>query len=111
MSFIIGSNNTITLTRGDTFRAKISILYPDDTEYEPQEGDTVRFALKQNIKDPIPLIKKEVPIDSMVLTLNPEDTKLLDYGKYIYDVQLTKANGDVDTFITTATLKLTEEVD
>ena len=35
---------------------------------------------------------------------------LLPFGKYVYDIELTKATGEVDTFITKAILKLTEEV-
>ena len=60
--------------------------------------------------DETPLLIKEIPIDTMILTLNPEDTKHLPFGKYVYDIELTKATGEVDTFITKAILKLTEEV-
>ena len=54
---------------------------------------------------------KDIPIDTLTLTLLPEDTKDLSFGKYVYDIQLTKADGTVDTFITKATIKITEEVD
>lgn len=47
----------------------------------------------------------------MMLTLEPQDTADLNFGKYVYDIQLTKANGKVDTFIPKAILKLSEEVD
>ena len=110
MSFRV-RNNTIYLTRGDTFKAIISIAYPDGSVYTPKEGDAIRFAMKGDISDTEPLILREIPIDTMMLVINPEDTKLLDYGTYVYDIQLTKANGDVDTFITASKLKLTVEVD
>lgn len=54
---------------------------------------------------------KDIPIDTMKLVLDPADTKNLSFGKYVYDVQLTKSTGEVDTFITKGMLKLTEEVD
>lgn len=54
---------------------------------------------------------KDIPIDTMMLTLEPQDTADLNFGKYVYDIQLTKANGKVDTFISKAILKLSEEVD
>ena len=38
------------------------------------------------------------------------DTAHIPFGKYVYDIELTKATGEVDTFITKAILKLTEEV-
>lgn len=110
MSFKV-KKNTIYLTRGDTFKAHLSISNPDGTEYIPVEGDTIRFALKGNIEDQECLILRDIPIDTMLLVLNPEDTKELEFGSYIYDIQLTKANGDVDTFITASKLKLTAEVE
>lgn len=110
MSFKV-KKNTIFLTRGDTFKAHLTINNPDGTEYTPQEGDTVRFALKENIEDQECLILRDIPIDTMLLILNPEDTKELEFGSYVYDIQLTKANGDVDTFITASKLKLTAEVE
>ena len=54
---------------------------------------------------------KDIPIDTMKLILDSADTKMLPFGKYVYDIQLTKATGEVDTFITKGTMKLTEEVD
>lgn len=62
-------------------------------------------------KTQVPLLVKDIPIDTMRLTLNPEDTKDFDFGKYVYDIQLTKEDGTVDTFITKTTIKITEEVD
>lgn len=112
MSFKVKGNNMIYLTKGDTFRAVVSITNPDGSVYTPIEGDSVRFALKKSIDDSVqPIITRNIPIDTMELVLNPEDTKNLDYGSYVYDIQLTKANGDVDTFITASKLKLTYEVD
>lgn len=101
---------TITLTRGDTFGANIEIYRPDGTLYEPQEGDTIRFAMKAKITDAEPIILKDIPISTMMLVILPEETKDLQYGNYVYDIELTKANGAICTFITKSTLKLTEEV-
>lgn len=110
MSFKV-NKNTITLTRGDTFKALLTINNPDGTEYTPMEGDSIRFALKENVEDRKCLILKEIPTDTMLLVLNPEDTEDMEFGTYVYDIQLTKANGDIDTFITASKLKLTEEVE
>lgn len=110
MSFKV-RNNTIFLTRGDTFKAKITITYPNGNVYTPKEGDSIRFALKEDVEDKECLILRDIPIDTMLLVINPEDTKELEFGSYVYDLQLTKANGDVDTFITASKFKLTAEVD
>lgn len=101
---------TITLTRGDTLNAKITIKNRDGTEYIPKEGDVVRFALNDTYGTDEPKILKVIPNDTLVLTLNPEDTKDLEFGKYVYDVQITNEAGDVDTFIAKAKCIISEEV-
>lgn len=108
-SFIDGT--TITLTRGDTFRAHITITDSEGNEYTPQSGDTIRFAAKKNYKDLKPIIKKTIPTDTLMLHLAPQDTKKLPFGEYKYDIELTYADGDIDTFITNAVLNITEEID
>ncbi len=110
MSYSI-KQNAITLTRGDTFKAQVEIRHPDGSLYTPKEGDQIRFAAKKKISDTSPLILIEIPISTMQLVITPADTKPLDFGEYWYDIQITKANGDVDTFITKSVLKLTEEVE
>lgn len=111
------NRTTITLTRGDTFLAEVNILR-DNKPYTPEAGDRVRFALKHSLlnpdgtdfRDPDPLILKDIPIDTMVLRLDPEDTKSLGFGRYAYDIEITFANGIVDTFISNARFELTPEV-
>ena len=98
--------NTIYLTRGDTLQAQLTIMQ-DKTIYSPVEGDSIRFGLKRSqlnfnktrYADEEPLIVKDIPIDTMLLELEPEDTASLDFGKYDYGIQITMANGKVDTFI------------
>ena len=111
------SGTSITLTRGDTLRVKINISLNGEP-YTPTNGDAVRFALKRpalnakktDYKDIQPLILKNIPTNTMILELEPNDTKTLDFGSYVYDVQITFADGRVDTFITEAVFKLTPEV-
>lgn len=83
----------------------------DGEEYTPAEGDAVRFAAKKAWTDEEPCILIDIPTDTLVLTINPEDTKQLEFGAYNYDLQITFANGDVATFVTKAKLKLEEEAD
>lgn len=110
-------NNAITLTRGDTFIAVVS-LTRDGEAYVPQEGDSIKFALKKATMNPTktaytdkePLIEKSVPIASMTLQLDPIDTKSLPFGDYVYDLELTFANGVVDTFIAGEPFIITPEI-
>ena len=111
MSYTI-KKTTIFLTRGDTFKAQLSLVDREGNPYEPQPGDAIRFACKKDYSDPDTevLIVKVVPTDTLILELEPEDTKELPFGNYVYDIQLTTAAGEVDTFITKGTLTITEEV-
>lgn len=107
----------ITMTRGDTLRLKVGIAV-DGEEYTPELYDSVRFALKHsemNLKktaytDTEPLVLKDIPNDTLILELEPEDTKSLGFGRYDYDIQITFADGTVSTFISD-TLRLTKEVE
>ena len=90
------NKNIITVTKGDSFWATISI-----DGYEPDPNDEIRFALKSSLDDEEqPIILKTIPTDTMELRLDSADTKQLNVGSYYYDVQITLAgNGFVDTFI------------
>lgn len=110
MSYTV-QGTTITLTRGDTFASTIRIYHSNGKKvYTPVQGDTIRFAMKKNIEDKIPLILKDIPIDTMMLVLDPVDTKNLPYGTYYYDIEITTVDGNVCTFITKSRIILTEEV-
>ena len=108
---------TIFLTRGDTLRVQVDIA-KDNEPYVLGNDDKVRFALKRSAMtidqtayvDTEPLIRKNIPVDTLLLQLDPEDTKALPFGEYAYDLQLTTADGVVDTFIM-GILRLTPEVD
>jgi len=104
------SGKTIKLTRGDTMRIKLDLHTKNGDEYIPSERDEIRFAVKKSYYDAEPLLLIPIPNDSLILTINPEDTKPLDFGTYVYDIQITYANGDVDTFIYKQRFVIDEEV-
>ena len=105
------NGTTITLTKGDTFKSYVRLFDKENNEYIPVAGDSVRFAAKKKYKDAECVIFINIPIETMLLHIPPTATKELAVGTYCYDIQLTYANGDVDTFIDRAQLILTEEVD
>ena len=106
---IIGT--TIKLTRGDSMYVEVGMkIKATGADYTPQEGDVIRFALKRRYEDETPLILKTIPNNTLVLHLEPSDTEDFKYGKYVYDIEITKANGDVDTFIKEAEFEITKEV-
>lgn len=113
------NGTTISLTRGDTLKVLITLTTKDKNPYTPVAADRIRFALKSakmNVNktefvDKEPLIIKNIPYDSMQLKLDPEDTKELPFGNYKYDLQITFANNEVDTFISNADFIITPEVE
>ncbi len=108
MHSINGTN--ITLTRGDTLMVQLSLERNGET-YTPQQGDSIRFAMKRKYTDDdSTALVKTVPTDTLVLEIEPDDTKELPMNKkYVYDIQLTDAQGHVDTFVG-GTFELTNEV-
>ena len=95
------SGTDITLTRGDSLFLQIS-LKKNGEPYTPAEGSRIRFAMKQSYKDPDSevLLEKQIPLDTLILEFEPQDTKPFPMGKtYVYDIELTDEHGHVDTFI------------
>ena len=116
---VIVDGNNVTMTRGDTFIAQIEMKDKNGVVYSPMQGDVIRFTLrdpKMNNKktkyyDSDPLVTKIVPNNTLLLRLDPADTKNLGFGEYVYFVELTYANGVVDTFIAESSFVLTPEGD
>ena len=77
------SGTDIELTRGDTFKRTLVLTDAKGNPFTPMEGDEIRFALKKKVKDDEVLINKVIPNDTLVLKLDPEDTKHLAFGEYV----------------------------
>lgn len=91
----------IYLTRGDSLLLQLD-LTRNGEEYIPEEGCVVRFAMKRKYSDSDEkvILLKNIPIDTMILEITPEDTKGLSMNKsFVYDIELTDADGYVDTFL------------
>ena len=108
---------TIQMTRGDTVIVQIGIKRNGEP-YIPVQGDVIRFAMKHPAMTPKktryvdtdPILIKLIPNDILQLRLDPQDTAELDFGDYVYDIQITFEDGSVDTFIAEAKLQLLPEV-
>ena len=109
--FKVDEDNTIHLTRGDTARFSIGriVNIVTNTNYTPTEDDTVTMTIKKTVLQADPCVQIIVP-GGGVLHIKPEDTKAMAFGKYVYDVQITMADGDVYTIIPPATFDLLKEV-
>ena len=119
----------IKLTRGDDAVIELAVFTPDNKPYNPQEGEKARFTVRKrplyNNSTP-PLIEKDFAFEtyegkvrdggesvesktSFEIRINSVDTKFMDYGVYLYDVQFCDLKGNLST-LCNGTLELTYEV-
>lgn len=106
----VNDDNTIRLTRGDT--ARISVPITNDltgSTYEMEDSDKLTLSIKKKETDAQPLVQK-VLTGSNSFHILPSDTKDLQFGKYVYDVELTTEAGDVYTIIEPTTFEILKEV-
>ena len=113
MTLVKINGTKISMTRGDTLSVQLEIFDASGDPYEIQPGDSVRFAMKKKDENGCTrsLLRKDIPANTLVLTLAPEDTEELPLGVYGYDIELTQANGVVDTIIPEASIELRWEAD
>ena len=107
----VDKDNTIHFTRGDTARLLRDRATNAVTgkEYVFTEEDEVTLTVKKTVMDTSPAVQIRVP-GGEAFHIKPENTKALAFGRYIYDVQLTTAEGDVYTVIPPATFEILKEV-
>ena len=102
---ITGTN--ISMTRGDSESVTVTCSVPFDT------GDTVYLTVREDVESPIAMQKI---VDTFggdgqaVIGIEPADTEGLDFGDYVYDIQLTRADGTVTTLVKVSKFTLEEEV-
>lgn len=101
-------NNNIYLIRGDTGVFDISIQAGDGNDVTLLDTDVLTFTIRKNSMTPRIVLQKV--LKSTALQIAPEDTESLAFGQYVYDVELRRADGYVDTIIPPHSFTLMEEV-
>ncbi len=95
--------NKMSMTRGDSESFTIRLRDKESKDYILFEtGDTVYFTVKDNEEETDIVLQRIVTVfdeGKAVIEIDPEDTKDLEFGDYVYDVQLTDKNGKVTTII------------
>lgn len=105
-------NNTIEMVRGDS--ETLNVRIEDSNGLVPfVTGDTVYFTVKKDIQ----LLEKDLQVTVTTfnngqaeVNIKPQDTKTMEPGRYIYDVQVTFSSGEVKTIIPEATFVVRGEV-
>ena len=102
----------ISLTRGDDAIIELSVFTPDNKPYQVQEGEKARFTVRKrplyNNSTP-PLIEKDFAFAtynkeesnegkiSFEIKINSVDTKFMERGEYLYDVQFCDLQDNLST--------------
>jgi len=105
--------NNITMTRGDSETISIFCRNEDLTLVPLVTGDIIYFTVKANMYKEIITLQKIITIftdGKAIVIIAPLDTKELEFRSYVYDVQLTKADGTVSTIIPPSTFTIGGEV-
>lgn len=109
--------NRISITRGDS--AQITLTIRDRVTgkpFVPGADDRLTFTVKRAVTDKEVLIIKTLDNgiirqeSDCLLLLLPEDTAVLPFGTYRYDVELVLVSGYTDTVIPPSPFIVTGEV-
>ena len=90
----------MNLIRGDTFLKKWQVYNEDGTLYIFQPNDIVRYCLYKDLD--VPILNKQITIEDKKETVDiiysNDETKELESGKYILEIELTFNDSFVKTF-------------
>lgn len=100
---------SLEMTRGDSESITVTC---DNHPFEP--GDIVEMTARKRAGSGERAMYKRVEEFSedgtAIIAINPEDTAEMSFGTYMYDIQLTFADGTVVTVIKPNSFTLLEEV-
>lgn len=94
------NGNDIILTRGDTLTLTVS-LTKDGDSYIPEETDVIRLACSKSFVGNAGyalMFDATIPNDTLTVTIPATATKIAE-AVYNYDIEITHADGCVDTVI------------
>lgn len=98
----VDKNNNITATRGDAQKYSLDLKDPEGNVWQPEEGDTVRFAISTGYTNDANYelhYSQDIPTGSLEFTVPGSATKDLMKSEYNYDIEVTYADGEPDTVI------------
>ena len=107
------SGTNIEMVRGDTEQLTVSREDADGTQIPFEVGDTVYFTVKVDVHTEDIILQKTITSftdGKAIVVIDPADTSSLDYGSYMYDVQVTEADTSVTTIIWPSRFRVSGEV-
>lgn len=103
---MIVNGTNLKMTRGDSEALTVKL-----EGHSLSAGDKVEMTVRKTPKSP-KLIHKEVtdfPNGEALISIEPGDTERMQFGEYVYDVQLTYG-GAVKTIVPPSKFEIGEEV-
>lgn len=104
------SDNTISITRGDSLAVSVTLTDSDGYPYTPVEGDVIYFRVKKSASAANILIEKQIDPTTLTIELVEADTENLAFGEYRYEVEIVAADQNHYTVIKNAPFIITEEL-
>ncbi len=107
------SGTNLAMTRGDSEWLWVRITDREGNHVPFVAGDIIYFTVKDDTRTEVIRIQKiitEFIEGKAYITIDPIDTKGMEYGKYSYDVQITFASGVVKTVIRPSVFEILDEV-
>ena len=109
---VIGTN--ISMIRGDSETILVSCSDVNNNPIAFVTGDTIYLTIKERSASATILLQKKVTSfeadGKAIIAILPIDTKNLNFKKYVYDIQLTRADQSVTTLIPVSEFEILEEV-
>ena len=110
---MIVSGTNLYMTRGDTGAIRVAVSDAAGETVPLANGDVIELTVRERLGASGKMLYKKVTdfIDGEALiTIQPEDTSSLKFKTYVYDIQLSRANGQVQTIIKPSQFEVGSEV-
>ena len=105
--FKIGKMNKIFLTKGDSCQIEVRVFDLEGNEVEIKDTDEIVLTVRKTENDSAISLAKPAILNTIYI--DPDDTKLLSSGTYVYDIQL-KSGNEIQTIIPVSYFQLGEEI-
>ena len=110
---MIVSGTNLKITRGDTGSIRVAVSDAAGETIPLEDGDMIELTVRLYLGAPKKTLYKKVTEfvnGEALITIHPEDTSNLKFKTYVYDIQLTRANGQVQTIVKPSLFEVGSEV-
>ena len=99
---MIVSGTNLKITRGDTGAIRVAVNDSAGEIIPLEDGDMIELTVRKHLMSSKKELYKKVTEfinGEALITIHPEDTESLEFRMYVYDIQLTRENGQVQTIV------------